>query len=131
MSTLSGRQINAGKQGNTLRGILSIAGMKQMQNTPVLILMKMEIIPRFQVRGKPTSGTRLRGLVMMFNGLQLKKLGGIKMEFLRKLFQKSEPLKMCRVKFLSGKIVTCPASIETLSELLMTCSAGTEIEVLG
>jgi hypothetical protein len=53
------------------------------------------------------------------------------MEFLRKLFQKSEPLKMCRVKYLSGKIVTCPASVETLSELLMTCAAGTEIEVLG
>jgi len=53
------------------------------------------------------------------------------MELFKKLFQKSQPLKMCRVKFLSGKIVTCPASIETLSELLMTCSAGTEIEVLG
>jgi hypothetical protein len=53
------------------------------------------------------------------------------MEFIRKLFQKKETMKMCRVKYLSGKIVTCPASIETLSELLMTCSAGTEIEILG
>ena len=53
------------------------------------------------------------------------------MEFMKKLFQKKEPLKMCRVKYLSGKDVICPASIETLSELLMTCSAGTEIEVLS
>ena len=53
------------------------------------------------------------------------------MELLKKIFSKSEPLKMCRVKYLSGIVVTCPASIETLSELLMTCSAGTEIEVLG
>ena len=53
------------------------------------------------------------------------------MEIFKKLFQKSEPLKMCRVKFLSGIVVTCPASIETLSELLRTCSPGTHIEVLG
>lgn len=53
------------------------------------------------------------------------------MEFIKKLFQKKETLKMCRVKYLSGKEVICPASIATLSELLMTCSAGTEIEVLG
>ena len=53
------------------------------------------------------------------------------MEFLKKLFQKSEQLKLCRVTYLSGKVVTCPASIETLSELLRTCAAGTHIEVLG
>lgn len=53
------------------------------------------------------------------------------MEFMKKLFQKKETLKMCRVKYLSGKVVTCPASVETLSELLWTCSAGTEIEVLS
>ena len=53
------------------------------------------------------------------------------MELFKKLFQKRETLKLCRVTYLSGKVVTCPASIETLSELLRTCSPGTHIEVLG
>lgn len=50
---------------------------------------------------------------------------------LASIFLKRPSQKLCRVAYLSGIVVVCPASIETLSELLFTCASGTEIEVLG